>query len=1026
VYYNGTSVCTIVPSVGYSISSVLIDGTTPVTGTSYIFANVQANHTISASFTAWPSWASPELGTDSGITNPVIVDPNTGAWAEQVNVRTASNGAGSLVVWSERDVAGMGDIRGARLDVNGNVLDPDGFLIFSSTGDQRVPDVVWDGQNYFVVWESRDVDAGDIYGVHVSADGVVDSTVVPIAVGYAQQGYPSVEFDGTQYLVAWHGYAATPLPSTAAGIYATAVSREGVVRTPGGFLLVDAPNGQAYPDIAFAPASQTYLVVWGDHRRTAPNPTPPPDTHEWPPYDVYGMRLQIDANGTPTFLDSLTASLPIHVGEQCDRRPRIATDGTSFLVVDSCVNGPGTWDRTTVRMSALAHRVSADGTVSAVIDVSGGIGDVWGTSVAYTNPNYFVAWVDGATAPPQLLAKRVSPSGAVLDGSAAVVALDPRFALEAPPPDGRLIFTSHISFNRSRTGEALVGYTREQTPGGTTRVRARLVDVEHEPAAYTITASAGTGGSIVPSGTLTANRGGNASFSIDPDPGYQILSVIVDGTNRGALNSYTFTNVQANHTIAVYFKAVSYTITATAGANGAISSPGVNTVSPGSTMSFTITPNAGYHIADVLVDTVSSGPTPTYVFTDIQANHTIAASFASNASYTINASAGANGSISPSGAVSALGGTNGQFTMSAEPGYRVADVVVDESSVGARTSYTFYDVQAAHTISASFTPDVYTITASVTNYDSSTPGNGSITVNGSAPPAMVNAGASITYTVTPNAGYVVYSVLVDGTQKGGITSYTFSDVKANHTIDAYVRPITYTITASAGPGGSISHPGVNTVNSGSDMTFAITPNPGYHIDDVLVDGVSAGAVATYPFSNVTDNHTISATFAANSGITITASAGPNGSITPSGAVPVNAGASQKFTFTPQAGYRSAVVVDGSPMGALTSYTFTNVQAAHTIDVTFVLDVYNIIVTAATGGSVTVTGTAITPTLPVTVNGGESSTITVNPGANVTLNIAPDAGRSVRSLVDNGSYKYGITTYTLTNITKDHTINVYFK
>jgi hypothetical protein len=346
--------------------------------------------------------------------------------------------------------------------------------------------------------------------------------------------------------------------------------------------------------------------------------------------------------------------------------------------------------------------------------------------------------------------------------------------------------------------------------------------------------------------------------------------------------------------------------------------------------------------------------------------------------------------------------------------------------VGAVTSYTFANVQAGHTITASFTLDVYTITASLTNWDYSVPGNGSITVNGSAPPATVNAGDSITYTITPNAGYVVYSVLVDGTQKGGITSYTFSDVKANHTIDAYVRPITYTITASAGPGGSISHPGVNTVNSGSDMTFAITPNPGYHIDDVLVDGVSAGAVATYPFSNVTDNHTISATFAANTGYTITASASGNGTISPSGSVSVLAGASQKFTFTPQAGYRSAVVVDGSPMGALTSYTFTNVQAAHTIDVTFVLDVYNIIVTAATGGSVTVTGTAITPTLPVTVNGGESSTITVNPGANVTLNIAPDAGRSVRSLVDNGSYKYGITTYTLTNITKDHTINVYFK
>jgi hypothetical protein len=528
--------------------------------------------------------------------------------------------------------------------------------------------------------------------------------------------------------------------------------------------------------------------------------------------------------------------------------------------------------------------------------------------------------------------------------------------------------------------------------------------------------------------------GSNAQFTITPDPGYVVYSVLVDGTQVGGITSYTFTNIQANHTIYAYAKPITYTISASAGSGGSISPAGTSTFNPGASQGYIISPNAGYHVADVLVDTVSSGPTPTYVFTDIQANHTIAATFAANASYTINASAGPNGSITPSGSVTALGGTNGQFTMTAAAGYRVADVVVDGSSVGARTSYTFMNVQADHTISVTFTLDVYTITATVTNYDSSTPGNGSITVNGSAPPATVNAGASIIYTITPNAGYVVYSVLVDGAQKGGITSYTFSDVKANHTIDAYVRPITYTITATAGSGGSISHPGVNTVNSGSGMTFAITPNPGYHIDDVLVDTVSSGPTPTYGFTDIQANHTIAATFVANTGYTITASASGNGTMSPSGSVSVLAGASQKFTFTPQAGYRSAVVVDGSPMGALTSYTFTNVQAAHTIDVTFVLDVYNIIVTAATGGSVTVTGTAITPTLPVTVNGGESSTITVNPGVSITLMITADPGRSVRSVIDiahdiegdKSSAKYGITTYTLSNIRKDHDINVYFK
>ena len=70
----------------------------------------------------------------------------------------------------------------------------------------------------------------------------------------------------------------------------------------------------------------------------------------------------------------------------------------------------------------------------------------------------------------------------------------------------------------------------------------------------------------------------------------------------------------------------------------------------------------------------------------------------------------------------------------------------------------------------------------------------------------------------------------------------------------------YTITASAGSHGSISPSGSVTVNQGSDKSFTITPDTGYQIDDVLVDGSSKGAVSSYTFTNVTEDHTIYATF----------------------------------------------------------------------------------------------------------------------------------------------------------------------
>jgi hypothetical protein len=149
----------------------------------------------------------------------------------------------------------------------------------------------------------------------------------------------------------------------------------------------------------------------------------------------------------------------------------------------------------------------------------------------------------------------------------------------------------------------------------------------------------------------------------------------------------------------------------------------------------------------------------------------------------------------------------------------------------------------------------------------------------------------------------------------------------------------YTITASAGSNGSISPFGAVIVGQGANQAFTITPNSGYAISAVTVDGTSVGAVSSYTFSNVQANHTISATFAPLPTFTITASAGANGTISPSGGVTVNQGANQTFTITPNSGYVvSAVTVDGTGVGAVTSYTFSNVQANHTISATFTASV----------------------------------------------------------------------------------------
>ncbi|MGI5898625.1 MAG: hypothetical protein ACOX8S_01740 [Christensenellales bacterium] len=78
---------------------------------------------------------------------------------------------------------------------------------------------------------------------------------------------------------------------------------------------------------------------------------------------------------------------------------------------------------------------------------------------------------------------------------------------------------------------------------------------------YTIKAYAGTGGTISPSGSVSVPNGGNQSFIIVPNSGYEIESVVVDGVNRGALSAFTFTDVDADHSIIASFRKVSGTVT---------------------------------------------------------------------------------------------------------------------------------------------------------------------------------------------------------------------------------------------------------------------------------------------------------------------------------------------------------------------------------------------------------------------------------------------------------------------------------
>ncbi|TMQ71846.1 MAG: hypothetical protein E6K81_09095, partial [Candidatus Eisenbacteria bacterium] len=117
-----------------------------------------------------------------------------------------------------------------------------------------------------------------------------------------------------------------------------------------------------------------------------------------------------------------------------------------------------------------------------------------------------------------------------------------------------------------------------------------------DAATYSIDASAGSGGTISPSETILVAEGTDQTFTITPDAHYHVADVLVDGASVGAVTTYTFTNVTANHTIAASFGIDQYTLTVSLAGNGTGSvarSPNQASYGWGSVVQLTATPGAG-------------------------------------------------------------------------------------------------------------------------------------------------------------------------------------------------------------------------------------------------------------------------------------------------------------------------------------------------------------------------------------------------------------------------------------------------
>jgi len=516
---------------------------------------------------------------------------------------------------------------------------------------------------------------------------------------------------------------------------------------------------------------------------------------------------------------------------------------------------------------------------------------------------------------------------------------------------------------------------------------------------YSISATAGTGGTITPSGQVTVSEGTNQSFTITPNSGYYIADVKMDGVSQGAVSSYTFTNLTANHTIGASFTSnPTYTLSVTktgTGSGTVTNSPSGTSFPAGTVVTLTATPNASSTFSGWSGG--ASGTSPTTTVTMNQ-NRTVTATF-SIKTYTITATAGTGGSISPSGSITVNYGTSKSFTITPNSGYYIADVKMDGVSQGAVSSYTFTNLTANHTIEASFTSNP-TYTLSVTKT-----GTGTGTVTNSPTGTSFPTGTVVTLTATPDASSTFASWSGGASGTSPTTTVTMNQ---NITVTAAFTLKTYTITATAGTGGAISPSGSITVNHGETQSYTITPNTGYTIADVKVDGASQGTVNSYIFNNVTSDHTIEASFSDITYALTISKTGTGSGILTSNASGTSFPAGTVVTLTAVPDVNSTFDGwSGECTGTSPTCTVT-MDANINITATFMLKTYTITATAGTGG-------AISPSGSITVNHGETQNYT----------ITPNTGYTIADVKVDGVSQGTVNSYTFTNVTFDHTIEANF-
>lgn len=422
--------------------------------------------------------------------------------------------------------------------------------------------------------------------------------------------------------------------------------------------------------------------------------------------------------------------------------------------------------------------------------------------------------------------------------------------------------TAEFDIEVTEAGDGMISVTAPNTNKGPGIdyfiITPKNVAVE----SYDITATAGEGGTItaegLADGKVSVTEGESATFTITANDGYEVSDVKVDGTSVGKRTSYTFENVDAAHTIEATFAFTKYTAAnpfefpTTKGTTKTLEAEYATTITEacGATewrceVNSEAWASNGKYI-NSLNKTSTGADSVAYAYNaPVAGTYKVTVTYRSGSDTNKLAWSEQDGKITagqvatPNSKVNnALQAKTVEFNMVVTTAG--AGTLVFTAPDGDSPQTDKFDIEL---VKLADEADLTELQTAITNAE-----------------AILNAADKDKYSA---AALVELQELVNA-GKQLTTESSQADVDAKKAeITAKIADIQtqFTITATAGNGGKIAPTGATNVYKGTSKAFTITPNDGYHVDSLTVDGTAVDVVTEYTFSDVTANHTIAVTFA---------------------------------------------------------------------------------------------------------------------------------------------------------------------